>query len=70
MCSITSSSLNCFRGETFVLYSLDQLVVSEIVLKSLSSILVHYFTDTMLSYFSLLLSMISDAKTYDTVSQS
>ena len=52
ICSITSSSLNCYKDRSFF-SNLDRRFVSVIFLSYLGSILVHYFSAAVLLYFSL-----------------
>ena len=67
---LTPSSLNCCNGRGFFLYHFDRWVVSEWILASSGSILVHYFAAAILLYSSVAFWMISPAGTSVTVSQS
>ena len=49
---VTSSSFNCCKERSFVLYNLDRRVVCARILVPLGYVLVPYCADTILLYFS------------------
>ena len=66
--SVTSYYLNICKDRSFFPSNLDKQVVSAIILTSLGYVLVHYFTHTMLLYFSLALLLRSPSRNSITVS--
>ena len=58
------------RDRSFSLSNLDRQVESEIILESLGSVLVHYFSATVLLYLSVAFCIASSSGTSVPVSQS